>query len=604
MRHLNSMIGVTVVAALLGLTVTPATSHWVQAAETSQVDSSVTPSETTDIAKASTSGMTIANAANSDDESTATTAAEAISSHSANDSTSSESSDTTGASASSSSSGTKKSLAKAALSTGKIVAGQTAGQLGTVTWTITNRVLHLSGGNFGSSLQEYNSESPWTAVVGTFTSVSIDGTITADPGADYSYLFASLSSVTAIDGLSKMDFSNVTSTKYMFRNDGMKTLDLGNANFSSLTNMSAMFSTCYALVNLDVSAWNLSHVTSADSLFFNCNSLTTLDVSNWDVSSITSFQNFFYGCKALTSLDLSGWNMRNSTSQVSMLSGMSTYDFNTQKESLALAELKLGPNTKIAGSGLPTPPTPASNGKWVKTGSSTMYTPADLMAKYDGSSAMTGTYVWASDAMVITKYVDEDGTELATADVQNGAAGSAYTTSAPDITGYTLKTKPANATGTFTNSVITVTYVYAGKLFFQSVPTAFDFGNHLISSATETYALTSTTGDLKVQNNGKLNSGWTLSAKLDTDFTGADTGAKLGATLYYQTSDGTKIPITTASDTALISNTTTNHDPVDVTGNWSSDAEGLKLKVAGGTARQDSYRATVDWNLSNTVANN
>ncbi|MFC6163167.1 BspA family leucine-rich repeat surface protein [Lactiplantibacillus dongliensis] len=598
MRQVNRMFGLIAVVALLGLTTVSASTNWVIAAETNQ-SSAITASETSDLTQASPSGMAIANAASDNSETTETTNAEHTSQSSATTSSSATSDSAATDSADSSSSSTKKTLAKAAaLSTGTIVAGQTSGQLGTVTWTITNKVLHLSGGNFGSSLYEYQHKdsptSPWNAVMTSFTSISIDGPITANAGADYSYLFASLTSAASINGLSQMDFSQVTSAYLMFWGDKVTTLDLGNADFSSMTDMNAMFSGCFALTTLDVSKWNLSHVTTIGSLFFSCSALTNLDVSHWDVSSVTDFKSTFSYCKAITSLDLSNWDMRKSTTQGSLFAGMSQLD-----------RLTLGTNTKINASNLPTPPTNTTyNGKWVKTGSSTMYTPADLMAKYDGSSAMTGTYVWASDAMVITKYVDEDGTELATADVQNGAAGSAYTTSAPDITGYTLKTKPANATGTFTNSVITVTYVYAGKLFFQSVPTAFDFGNHLISSATETYALTSTTGDLKVQNNGKLNSGWTLSAKLATDFTGADTGAKLGATLYYQTSDGTKIPITTASDTALISNTTTNHDPVDVTGNWSSDAEGLKLKVAGGTARQDSYHATVDWNLSNTVANN
>ena len=62
---------------------------------------------------------------------------------------------------------------------------------------------------------------------------------------------------------------------------------------------------------------------------------------------------------------------------------------------------------------------------------------------------------------VIVKYVDESGQELADSETLNGAAGETYTTSAKTIDGYTLKTTPSNATGTYTQEDITVSYVYA-----------------------------------------------------------------------------------------------------------------------------------------------
>ncbi|CCQ21928.1 Internalin-J [Listeria monocytogenes] len=49
------------------------------------------------------------------------------------------------------------------------------------------------------------------------------------------------------------------------------------------------------------------------------------------------------------------------------------------------------------------------------------------------------------------KYVDGDGNELATSDTLNGKI---------DLSGWTVKTTPNNATGVFTNSKQTVTYVY------------------------------------------------------------------------------------------------------------------------------------------------
>lgn len=57
-------------------------------------------------------------------------------------------------------------------------------------------------------------------------------------------------------------------------------------------------------------------------------------------------------------------------------------------------------------------------------------------------------------------YVDETGAELATADVLNGNVGETYRSTAKTIDGYSVKETPANATGTFSMTAQTVTYVY------------------------------------------------------------------------------------------------------------------------------------------------
>ncbi|WP_441293270.1 MucBP domain-containing protein [Listeria monocytogenes] len=58
------------------------------------------------------------------------------------------------------------------------------------------------------------------------------------------------------------------------------------------------------------------------------------------------------------------------------------------------------------------------------------------------------------------KYVDGDGNELATSDTLNGKIDAPYQTTAKSLSGWTVKTTPNNATGVFTNSKQTVTYVY------------------------------------------------------------------------------------------------------------------------------------------------
>ena len=61
---------------------------------------------------------------------------------------------------------------------------------------------------------------------------------------------------------------------------------------------------------------------------------------------------------------------------------------------------------------------------------------------------------------VTVKYVDASGNSIADSTTLTGKVGDSYTTSAKTISGYTLKTTPNNAKGTYTKAAITVTYVY------------------------------------------------------------------------------------------------------------------------------------------------
>ena len=81
---------------------------------------------------------------------------------------------------------------------------------------------------------------------------------------------------------------------------------------------------------------------------------------------------------------------------------------------------------------------------------------------------------------------DEDGTVLQQS-TKSGNVGSAYTIAAPSIDGYTLKTTPANASGTYTEATITVTFVYAKETTGPSVTSSLASGS---SFTTETKSIT------------------------------------------------------------------------------------------------------------------
>ncbi|MDG4967553.1 MucBP domain-containing protein, partial [Lactococcus lactis] len=66
-------------------------------------------------------------------------------------------------------------------------------------------------------------------------------------------------------------------------------------------------------------------------------------------------------------------------------------------------------------------------------------------------------------APVTVKYQDEEGNELSASDTLNGKVGLPYESEAKSINGWTVKTRPSNATGTFTEEAQEVVYVYSRK---------------------------------------------------------------------------------------------------------------------------------------------
>ena len=122
-------------------------------------------------------------------------------------------------------------------------------------------------------------------------------------------------------------------------------------------------------------------------------------------------------------------------------------------------------------------------------------TPSNASGTYK-SGTTTVTYVYSknsdvSEGTVNIKYVDEDGNEIASSRTMTGEVGTSYTTTAKTISGYTLKTTPSNARGTYKNGTITVTYVYSkdnddvdkGTVIVKYVD---ENGNEIASSTTKT----------------------------------------------------------------------------------------------------------------------
>ena len=72
-------------------------------------------------------------------------------------------------------------------------------------------------------------------------------------------------------------------------------------------------------------------------------------------------------------------------------------------------------------------------------------------------------------ADITVHYKDEFGNTIASDQILNGYVGDGYTTRAKNISGYTLKTRPDNATGFFSTFPQDVTYIYT-KTSTNNIP--------------------------------------------------------------------------------------------------------------------------------------
>ena len=142
---------------------------------------------------------------------------------------------------------------------------------------------------------------PWYSYRSSITSVSIIDEGIAPVSTAYWFYSLNNTSLTTIGGLDKLDTSNVTNMRSLFRHcEALTSLNLSGFNTSNVTNMSNMFSTCQALTSLDLYSFNTANVTDMKYMFSNCSALRSIYVSNkWNTNSVTSSNDMFHGCSEL-----------------------------------------------------------------------------------------------------------------------------------------------------------------------------------------------------------------------------------------------------------------------------------------------------------------
>lgn len=297
------------------------------------------------------------------------------------------------------------------------------------------------------------------------------------------YLFSDLQSLTEIEGLSNFDTSDIDSMGHMF--DGCENLtkiDLSGFDTENVTNMEYMFSNCSSLEELDLSKLDLSVLRNTDQMLENMTELSLL-VLGKNASGFGTSEG--YNLIIHSGLDTPGtWSKvgQGTDDNPEELEKWSSYElrelFSGETDAdryVRLASLtvhyvddkgkKVADDSVINGRRLSQkviePKTVA--GYTLKT------VPANLTYKFiDGQQEITYVYQLASSesvspskiSNVIVKYLDENGNSIASDETLTGKVGDGYVSEDKAIAGYTLKLRPSNAVGSFTDNEQTVIYIY------------------------------------------------------------------------------------------------------------------------------------------------
>jgi bacterial surface protein 26-residue repeat len=195
------------------------------------------------------------------------------------------------------------------------------GEHGDSAWRIeSDGTLYIGSGTLPS--QVFNATaSPWDNYSDEITKIVLEGEVIAD--GNQRYLFASLSNVEVIEGLDKLDTTNVNDMQSIFYGLTKVTeLDLSNFDTTNVTNMNYMFYNMISLAELDVSNFKTSNVETMMFMFHGLSEITELNVSNFNTSNVISMLGMFQGLTKVTELDLSSFDTTNVTNMSFMFHNM------------------------------------------------------------------------------------------------------------------------------------------------------------------------------------------------------------------------------------------------------------------------------------------
>ena len=120
---------------------------------------------------------------------------------------------------------------------------------------------------------------------------------------DWSGFFKSFTNLTSIEGLDKIDTSNVTSMRELFKDcRKLQSVSLGNVNIKNVTTLESAFENCERLTTLTGIVASFSNLTNAKNAFKNCASLTAFKFDIYHTPILTDVSGMFASCSNLSKI--------------------------------------------------------------------------------------------------------------------------------------------------------------------------------------------------------------------------------------------------------------------------------------------------------------
>ena len=153
----------------------------------------------------------------------------------------------------------------------------------------------------GMELTYENDEWPWSNNNDKITKVEIDNLFKYARPKMCKYWFSGCTHLTEIKGIEFLNTSKVTDMSGMFSSCfALTSLDLSRFNTAQVKYMNFMFEGCESLTSLDLSSFNTAEVQYMNVMFNGCNKLTTILVDNlWKIKDGASGEDMFLGCTNL-----------------------------------------------------------------------------------------------------------------------------------------------------------------------------------------------------------------------------------------------------------------------------------------------------------------
>ncbi|MFK5855594.1 MAG: BspA family leucine-rich repeat surface protein [Bacteroidota bacterium] len=136
-------------------------------------------------------------------------------------------------------------------------------------------------------------------------------------------MFQDCHSLTAGVSFNRWDVSNVTNTRFLFRDTNAFDRSISNWNVSNVRNMSGMFRGA-STFNQDIGNWNVSNVRNMSGMFRKATNFNH-NMGNWNVSNVRNMSRMFDRAEKFNQ-DIGSWNVRRVTDMNHMFNRAITFN--------------------------------------------------------------------------------------------------------------------------------------------------------------------------------------------------------------------------------------------------------------------------------------